>query len=114
MDRLVMARPLRLGLSGAFRARQEPSTRHFVLTLPNRDGEKINVGFGDFKASSGDQLRNPRLVCAGNDRKFSHRNTRQAYALACWQFLIGALLVSPRTIVAYRDSVNGRDHGARR
>jgi hypothetical protein len=45
-----------------------------VFRFPDRGSEEINVGFRDFGAGSRDKLRDPRLVCAGNDRKFSLRN----------------------------------------
>jgi hypothetical protein len=44
------------------------------VPVTDRGGEKINVGFSDFGARSRDKLRDPRLVCAGNDRKFSLGN----------------------------------------
>src|SRR5260370_35999815 len=45
------------------------------VAVPNRGGEKINAGFGDFGTGSRDQLRDPRLGrSASNDRKFSLGN----------------------------------------
>ena len=41
------------------------------VPVADRGSEEINVGFRDFGAGSRDKLRDPRLVCAGNDRKFS-------------------------------------------
>jgi len=38
------------------------------VPVPDRAGEKINVGFGDFGSGSSNQLRDPRLRrSAGND-----------------------------------------------
>ena len=37
------------------------------VSAADRSGEKINVGFSNFGAGSSDQLRDPRLGCAGND-----------------------------------------------
>jgi hypothetical protein len=48
-----------------------PSVSSPSVPVADRGGEEVNVGFSDFGAGSGDQLRDPRLVCAGNDRKFS-------------------------------------------
>jgi hypothetical protein len=44
------------------------------VAVTNRGGEKINVGFRDFGTGSRDQLRDPRLGSAGNDRKLSLGN----------------------------------------
>src|SRR5271165_7180869 len=45
------------------------------VPVPNRCGEKVNVGFGNFGAGSCNQLRDPRFRrSAGNDRKFSLGN----------------------------------------
>jgi hypothetical protein len=44
------------------------------VPVTNRGGEKVDVVFSDFGAGSGDQLRDPRLRSAGNDRKFSLGN----------------------------------------
>jgi hypothetical protein len=38
------------------------------VPVANRGGEEVNVGFSDFGAGNSNQLRDPRLVCAGNDR----------------------------------------------
>jgi len=48
-----------------------PSVRLPGVSVADRGGEKINVRFSNFGAGSRNQLRDPRLVCAGNDRKFS-------------------------------------------
>jgi hypothetical protein len=45
------------------------------VPVADRGGEEVNVGFSDFGAGSGNQLRDPRARRrAGNDRKFSHGN----------------------------------------
>src|SRR5271165_6600276 len=45
------------------------------VAVPNRGGEKVDVGFSDFGAGGGDQLRDPRFRrSAGNDREFSLGN----------------------------------------
>jgi hypothetical protein len=37
------------------------------VPVPDRGGEKVNVGFRNFGAGSGDELRDPRLRSAGYD-----------------------------------------------
>src|SRR5260370_5555583 len=45
------------------------------VPVTDRGCEKVNVGFSDFGASSGNQLRDPRLGrSTGDDCKFSHGN----------------------------------------
>jgi integrase len=52
-----------------------PSVSGSSVPVAERGGEEVNVGFSDFGASSGNQLRDPRARRrAGNDRKFSHGN----------------------------------------
>jgi hypothetical protein len=53
------------------------------VSVTDRGGEEVNVGFRDFWAGIGNLLRDPRLrSSAGNDRKFSLGN----------QFRMGPLL----------------------
>src|SRR5271166_4317646 len=52
-----------------------PSVSNPSVPIADRGGEEVNVGFSDFGAGSGNQLRDPRLGrVAGNDRKFGHGN----------------------------------------
>jgi hypothetical protein len=34
------------------------------VPVTDRGNEKVNIGFSDFRTGGGDQLRDPRLVCA--------------------------------------------------
>ena len=43
------------------------------VAVADRGGEKVDVVFSDFGAGGSNQLRDPRLRSAGNDRKFSVR-----------------------------------------
>src|SRR5258708_638440 len=51
-----------------------PSVGLPCVSVADRGGEKVNVGFSDFGAGSGNQLRDPCLGGAGNDREFSLGN----------------------------------------
>src|ERR1700761_5737536 len=52
-----------------------PSVSGSGVPIADRGSEEVNVGFGDFGAGSGNQLRDPRARRrASNDRKFSHGN----------------------------------------
>jgi hypothetical protein len=49
-----------------------PDVSSASVPVADRGGEEVNVGFSDFGAGSGNQIRDPRARRrAGNDRKFS-------------------------------------------
>jgi hypothetical protein len=62
------------------------------IPVTDRGGEKVNVGFRNFGASGSNQLWDPRLVCAGNDREFSLGN----------EFHTGSLLYHIKDIMCYK------------
>jgi hypothetical protein len=50
-----------------------PSVSGSSVPVADRGGEEVNVGFSDFGAGSGDQIRDPRLgIVAGDDRSRPH------------------------------------------
>src|ERR1700724_2577308 len=72
------------------------------VPVADRGGEEVNVGFSDFGAGSGDQLRDPRLRrSAGNDRKFSLGN----------RFHTGPLLYHIKDVMFYtRGEINTKQN----
>jgi hypothetical protein len=52
------------------------------VSVAKRGGESVNIGFSNFGADSSNQLRDPRLRSAGNDRKLSLENEFHSGALS--------------------------------